>query len=97
MKISTCLAATAVGGLVLAAAPCARAELERLVGNTGQTIGYLDRRGDRTFVKDRCFQTMGYVTKNGTFTDTGVRKAQSSLPYLLLESERNCAKRDAAR
>ena len=72
----------------------ARAELERLVGNYGETIGYLDRRGDRTWVKDRCFRTLGWVSDRGTFTDTGVRKAQSPLPYLLLQSERNCAKPD---
>lgn len=70
------------------------AALERLVGNYGETIGYLDRRENRTFVKDRCFQTLGYVSKDGTFTDTGLRKAQSPLPYLLLQSERNCARRN---
>jgi len=90
MNMSRRLAAVSLGGLLLGAAPDARAELERLVGNTGETIGYLDRRGGRTFVKDRCFQTMGYVSKEGTFTDTGLRKAQSPLPYLLLESDRNC-------
>jgi len=84
-----------LAGCLTLVAPNARAELERLVGNFGETIGYLDRQGERTFVKDRCFQTMGYVSKDGTFTDTGLRKAQSPLPYLLLERKRNCAKRDA--
>lgn len=97
MRRSGWLATAGLGAVLLAAAPEAHAELERLVGNIGETIGYLDRRGDRTFVKDRCFQTLGYVTKDGTFTDTGIRKAQSPLPYLLLQSERNCAKRDATK
>lgn len=66
--------------------------LEPIRDNTGATIGYLDRQGNRTVVKDRCFQTLGYVTEKGTFTDTGVRKAQSPLPYMLLDSPRNCAK-----
>ena len=69
-----------------------RAETERLIGEAGETIGFLQREGDKTFVKDRCFQTLGYVTKDGTFADTGIRKARSPLPYLILESERNCAR-----
>ncbi len=85
------LMATVSFAMLLMAAPDAQAELERLVGNNGETIGYFDRQGEKTFVKDRCFQTMGYTTSKGTFTDTGVRKAQSPLPYMLLESERNCA------
>lgn len=70
----------------------ATAETERLIGEAGETIGFLQREGTKTFVKDRCFQTLGYVTKDGTFTDTGIRKARSPFPYLLLESERNCAR-----
>jgi len=93
MKTSSWLWIVVFAGCLLGVASGASAELERLVGNYGETIGYLDRRGDRTFVKDRCFQTMGYTTKEGTFTDTGIRKAQSPLPSMLLESERNCAKR----
>ncbi len=87
------LTAMVLGVCLTTITPDARAELERLVGNYGETIGYLDRRGERTYVKDRCSQTLGYVSKNGSFTDTGLRKAQSPLPYLLLQSERNCAKR----
>ena len=68
--------------------------LEPIKDNTGATIGYLQRQGEKTFVKDRCFQTLGYVTEKGTFTDTGIRKAQSALPYMLLESPRNCANRN---
>jgi hypothetical protein len=30
--------------------------------------------------------------KDGTFTDTGIRKLRSPLLYLLLQSERNCAR-----
>lgn len=70
----------------------ASAATERLIGEAGETIGFLQREGAKTFVKDRCFQTLGYVTKDGTFTDTGIRKARSPFPYLLLESERNCAR-----
>lgn len=70
----------------------ASAAMERLIGETGETIGFLQREAAKTFVKDRCFQTLGYVTKDGTFTDTGIRKARSPFPYLLLESARNCAR-----
>lgn len=67
--------------------------LEPIRDNTGATIGYLQQRGEKTFVKDRCQQTLGYTTEKGTFTDSGVRKARSPLPYMLLESPRNCANR----
>jgi hypothetical protein len=70
----------------------ASAAMERLIREAGETIGFLQREGNKTFVKDRCFQTLGFVTKDGTFRDTGIRKARSPFPYLLLESERNCAR-----
>lgn len=70
----------------------ASAAMERLIGEAGETIGFLQREGNKTFVKDRCFQILGYVTKDGTFTDTGIRKARSPFPYLLLEGERDCAR-----
>ncbi|MBM4268126.1 MAG: hypothetical protein FJ144_16190 [Deltaproteobacteria bacterium] len=69
--------------------------LERLKDANGMTIGYLQRQGEKTFVKDRCFQTLGWVTKDGTFTDTGIRKSGSPFAYLLLESPRNCANKPA--
>ena len=67
--------------------------LEPIKNNTGATVGYLDRKGERTFVKDRCFQTMGYLTEKGTFNDTRARKSQSPLPYLLLQSSQNVQQR----
>ncbi len=74
----------------------AHAQFERLMGGAGEPIGYLDSQGEKTFVKDRCFQTLGYTTRDGTFTDTGIRKARSPLPYMLLERQRNCSSRRTA-
>lgn len=71
--------------------------LESIKDNTGATIGYLQRQGEKTFVRDRCQRTLGYVTEKGTFTDTGIRKAQSPLPSMLLESARNCASRQGSK
>jgi hypothetical protein len=49
----------AVVAIVLPSAKV-RAETERLIGEAGETIGFLQREGAKTFVKDRCFQTLGY-------------------------------------
>lgn len=91
------MGAVLCGAVVALLGTVAHAEVERLVGSTGETIGYLQRQGEKMFVKDRCQQTMGYVTAEGTFTDTGIRRAQSPLPYMLLESPRNCASNRTAK
>lgn len=39
--------------------------LERIKDNTAATIGYFQQQGEKTFVNDRCQQTLGYVTDKG--------------------------------
>lgn len=90
MKTTTGLVVMAALAVVLVASD-SFAQLEPLKDNNGIIIGYLEKRTDRTFVKDRCQIILGYVTEKGTFTETGIRMAQSPLPYMLLQRDKNCA------
>ena len=53
-----------------------------------RTIGYLQERGDRTIVQDRCFTRLGWVIsagmEKGTYPNTGEKIADSLLLFMLL-------------
>ena len=48
-------------------------------------IGYLEQRGDRTFVRDVNYKLLGYTDKRGTFDPNGIKLFNSAVPELLLK------------
>ena len=48
-------------------------------------IGYLEQRGDRTFVRDVNYKLLGYTDKRGTFDPNGIKLFSSVAPELLLK------------
>jgi hypothetical protein len=64
--------------------------LEELRNRDGLLIGYIRPDGDRRYVLDACGISLGFVSRDGTFTGTGVRLSDTGFPYLLLTSSAAC-------
>ena len=52
---------------------------------SNRPIGYLEQRGDRTFVRDVNYKLLGYTDKRGTFDPNGIKLFNSPAPELLLK------------
>ena len=52
-----------------------------------RVIGYLDMRGDRTFVRDANNNLLGWADRTGTYDKFGRKLLNSSVPSLLLKEQ----------
>ena len=52
---------------------------------SNRPIGYLEQRGDRTFVRDVNYKLLGYTDERGTFDPNGIKLFNSAVPELLLK------------
>ena len=53
-----------------------------------RVIGYLEVRGDRTFVRDPRYKLLGWADRTGTYDAFGRKVLESPVPSLLLEKPR---------
>ena len=83
-----CLLLSAVTASLVVTLPQPVLALEPIANANGLTIGYLDKKPDRTVVKDACSRSLGYTTDQGAFTPTAMRLANSPLPFLCSDRKR---------
>jgi len=52
-----------------------------------RVIGYLEVRGDRTFVRDPLYNLLGWTDRGGTYDMVGRKLLESPVPGVLLKSK----------